>query len=1304
MPVAPQKLVSDSSEDPVLAELIHGLVEQLQRGDLIDADSLSDAYPQYAGQLHELLPTIRALAELGLSADAAPQSHERENSSAAVARPICPDVIGDYQVVREIGRGGMGIVYEARQISLSRRVALKVLPVASALDCRALARFQRESLAAAQLDHPHIVSVYSVGSDRGVHYYAMRFIDGLSLAQIIADLARRSRPTAAEQSYLDGKNDVAGGGSRRDDLHPASRAITGDGETAAFTVAATVSQNAPGISTDHNRNRPEYYRGVARVGMQAALGLQYAHDHGILHRDIKPGNLLIDDQGDVWITDFGLARIETVGNLTHTGDLLGTLRYMSPEQALGNRGAIDQRTDVYALGATLYELLTLEPVFAAEDKASLLRQIATDDPQPLRRRDRALPVDLETVVLKCLNKTPANRYATAVELANDLRRFLDNEPIAARPPAPLERLIKWSRRHRSVASAAVIALVVLVLAGLGVLYERTERRRAATELVNRALEAALRKSDQAQSRPDDLSAWEAALASARQAAALVNAGPVCSELRDRVRFVCANVELGEQKARRHLVETERDRRMLAACEEARHEMVMLAKRRFDRRGMAVAFAGAFRDYGIDLEGLAGEEAARQICDRPIRQQLMLAILEWWSALDDQSAALPTKLLTIAETAAAASPPWEKALPVALRREAGLGALLTVAQEPDLPRQASLLICQALLTQPRDGSDAEVLALLSKTQTKYPDDFWTNEFLGVGMLATANPRPTDAVPFLLAAVALRPTSPLAQMALGVARLATGRNDEATVAFRTVLQLRPNDFDALNQLSLACLRSGRTDDAITEIRRALQIRPDPESHNTLGAALLAQKRHAAAMDEFRRALELRPDFHMARTNLGVALNEAGRYDEATAVLRRVIEMKPDDAKAHSNLGTVLCNQGHLAEAITEQKRALELQPRNPKYHVQLGLALGHQGLLIDAIAAYNRALELKPDDIQALNCLGSALAQQKRFAEAIAAFRRVLELKPADGEGHFGLGYTFQSMSQLDAAEVEYRRALTLKVDDVRAHNNLGYILAVRGRSDDAILEFRRAIELKPDSVFAQGHLAFALRRKGEFRESLEVLRHLDRLGAATPNWRYPTRQWIGDVERLIRLDETFAHFHDGTAEPADAAEQVALAEIAVASRHRPALATRWYQAAFSRDPSLEVDLLVGHRRDAAAASLAAANLPSGELDAAARSEYRRVALEWLKKDLEAVRKLAVSPPPEPEFILAIEEYFVVAKFDDVRSPPQLEKLSEAERSGWESLWRDLKVERDRLTQRPQLRISVEAGAAGLRLEKREPRGD
>ena len=361
----------------------------------------------------------------------------RSSSGRAVADPaLPPEALGDFRIVREIGRGGMGIVYEAVQLSLGRPVALKVLPFAAALDAKQLRRFQNEAQAAAQLHHTNIVPVYAVGCERGVHYYAMQLIEGQNLADLILNLCP---PT-----------------------------LCAPAEGAPVSQPSSVSSSAPTIlaqlSTQRASHAAGFYRTAASIALQAAEGLEHAHQLGIIHRDIKPANLLVDVRGNVWITDFGLAQFHTRAGLTRTGDLLGTLRYMSPEQASGPSIPLDPRTDIYSLGATLYELLTTQPLFEGTDHGRILRHILYDEPRAPRTVDPAVPPDLETIVLKAISKNPAERYATAQDFADDLRRFLDNRTILARRPTLTQHARKWVRRHPSVVAAAII-LLILVTAG-----------------------------------------------------------------------------------------------------------------------------------------------------------------------------------------------------------------------------------------------------------------------------------------------------------------------------------------------------------------------------------------------------------------------------------------------------------------------------------------------------------------------------------------------------------------------------------------------------------------------------------------------------------------------------------------------------------------------------------------------------------------------------------------------------------------------------------------------------------------------
>lgn len=477
-----------------LFEAVQSYLRELEQGRRPSRQEWMARYP-------DLGPALRDCLEgLGLMRDAAAaMSSPRSTAPDARIGVQAGAPIGDFHIIREIGRGGMGIIYEATQLSLGRRVALKVLPFAAGLDDKFLQRFRLESQAAAQLHHNNIVPVFGIGCDRGVHFYAMQLIDGVSLDRVIRllrheDDARSPGSASTEPATAQVWSDLASHTHADEvaDQSATSSTVADRGDAMGQTLANVTGE----LSTQHSKGRSNGYRTVARLMEQAADALEYAHQQGIIHRDIKPANLLVDKQRHLWITDFGLAHLHDEQNLTRTGELLGTILYASPEQVSGQRVLIDQRTDLYSLGATFYELLTLRPVFSGSTRHALLQQVLSDEPVRPRAVDHNIPPELETIVLKLLSKTPADRYDSAQELVEDLRRFLRDEPIAARPPTLLERVRKWGRRHPAYVRAAVLVMfVVLLLSGVSNWFVAKANRRTYA-----ALKAEQLRAEEAESR------------------------------------------------------------------------------------------------------------------------------------------------------------------------------------------------------------------------------------------------------------------------------------------------------------------------------------------------------------------------------------------------------------------------------------------------------------------------------------------------------------------------------------------------------------------------------------------------------------------------------------------------------------------------------------------------------------------------------------------------------------------------------------------------------------------------------------
>jgi serine/threonine protein kinase/WD40 repeat protein/tetratricopeptide (TPR) repeat protein len=465
---------SDSSRDVVLERLAAEFVERHRRGEHPPLSEYTRRYPDLAADIRELFPALVKIEKLKPPADATGEF------AAGAADRLRPERLGDYRILREVGRGGMGVVYEAEQESLGRHVALKVLPSSALLNPTYLARFRREAKAAGRLHHTNIVPVFGVGEADGVPFYAMQFIKGEGLDKVLADVRRLRRPPGAgeaappsegsvAQSLLSGRFNLPAGET---DLLSVPQA-----NEHADTSSATSRLSVGGPEA-------EYYRGVARIGVQVADALAYAHRQGILHRDVKPSNLLLDLQGMVWVTDFGLAKAEGAEELTQTGDIVGTIRFMAPERFEGK--SLPQ-SDVYALGLTLYEMLTLRPAFDDTNKGRLIDRVLHEPPQPPRKLDPRIPRDVETVVLKCLAKDPKERYATAEALAEDPRRFLADRPIHARRTTAAEKTWRWCRRNPWLAglSAAVMLLLLVVAVGSSVFALRLQEELGHRRLAER---------------------------------------------------------------------------------------------------------------------------------------------------------------------------------------------------------------------------------------------------------------------------------------------------------------------------------------------------------------------------------------------------------------------------------------------------------------------------------------------------------------------------------------------------------------------------------------------------------------------------------------------------------------------------------------------------------------------------------------------------------------------------------------------------------------------------------------------------
>ena len=904
--------------ESLVAKLSDEFLEALERGERPDAAAYAARFPEHAETLRQVLSSLEAL-----------QLHGDGEESAAETLSGC---LGDFRIVREVGRGGMGIVYEAEQISLGRRVALKVLPFAAALDAKQLQRFRNEAHAAACLHHQNIVPVYSVGYERGVHYYAMQFIDGRTVAEMIHDLRR---DTGRQQS-------AASGSAIPDAIQAADQP----------TIDAAVA------TTQKSTIDPDFYRTVARLGVQAAEALEHAHQLGVVHRDVKPANLLVDPAGNLWITDFGLARAHGDPALTMTGDLVGTLRYMSPEQALTQRGPVDHRSDIYSLGVTLYELLALAPVFDGKDRHQLLRQIADQRPRPPRQLNPAVPAELETIVLKAMAPSPDERYASAQELADDLERFLYDRPILAKRPGLWQRARSWRRRHRIAVAYATASAAIVVLGGSALL----------------ALSAVRLAREEAQTR--------AALALAEHRRDLVE------QQRDRgdANFQKA-LQAFDSMLNRRLAQARTELARRAVLEDALRFYEDLTRSHEQDERTRYESGWAYARMGTVYSQLGRPADA----ERAQRQGLALldavaaeapAVPRYRSELAGCCAGLGDLVRLIRGQYVEAE--------ALLRRAVSLSEQL-VAEAPAnrayRAQHASALQRLGYLQGMRGQSAAgiEMLrrgqGLLEVLASEESPNAYRLERAGgansLGLMLRLGGRPADAVAAHRQAVSLLSAGPGiaavdptdAELArtyahLGFALAQLGRRDEAEQAIRKALAGR----EALLAASpLAAADRQETALIYTSLAALLQAGERlPEAEQAYRRAVAALQTLAA---QFPGQADFRRNLGLTRYALGALLHDSGRRSEAAemfaggaAAFAEALALTPESPEANNNFAWCLatCPSGahrDAARAVALARRAVELAPEQGGSWNTLGVALYRTGDDRSAVGALDKSMSLR-----------------------------------------------------------------------------------------------------------------------------------------------------------------------------------------------------------------------------------------------------------------------------------------------------------------------------------------------------------
>ena len=995
---------------------------------------------------------------------------------ATVARP---QRIGDYEILSPIASGGMGVVYKARQLSLDRLVALKMMLRADTAAADDIRRFHAEAEAAAQLDHPGIVPIYEVGEADGRHYFSMAFVEGGSLLTLLAE-------------------------------------------------------------------GPMEPRAAARLLKTVVEAVAYGHDRGIIHRDLKPANILLAADGTPKVTDFGLAkRVEAAGDLTHTGQILGTPSYMPPEQARGDLAAIGPSSDVYAVGALLYHAVTGRPPFLAATVMATLKAVLDADPVPPRQLNPQVDRDLETIALKCLEKEPHRRYDSAAAVAADLGRFLSGEPILARQTPAWERAYKWSRRRPAVAMLAAVSLLALVSMAVGGLFyaqaadqraklaqgEARERARQladrdALDATRRALQAAIRRAGQlldAGSLQEAEVVVEQSLAKAGDHAALAEERREIESLKaDLVGRLDADRDRAADRTRLADFDRHRDtaifygsqsfgldpvKNQQTAAEEARAALAIWGidpATKAARGASGGAAPGGWDAAPVDRYSAAERERIRSRCyelllvlaDATLRSAGEPVVRE---SIDAAVAAVDRAAAVIGRDTQATH--LERAECLARRGDAA-GA----ARERSLAKQnadqnaehkttaetaADCFLVGKLLLRPDASATEEDLrrakSAFEQTLLLEPDHFWAQYSLGMQGLRQNRPDMADV--HLTSCIARRPDFAWAYILRGSARTSLGEFDLAAA-----------DFD-----------------------HALVLEPEPEARHVAlvnrAALEFARNRPDDARRLLRDAIDLEPSGYQAVLSLATVESRQGRLDEAIALLDRAVHLEPQAAIVHRQRGRLHAERREFAAAEADLRTAAGLEtlssPARAEDLALLGQMLFRQQRYDEALTVWDEAISLDPDQPQSHLWRAALLVDRGRFAEALPSFDAFLKRGRPNEEFYLTRGMCRASMGSFAAAIDDYSRAIEIE-PSAAALCQRGWLYALRGNPVFGLQDFEQALAREPNHADAHCGRGLALAYVG---------RHADAAAAA---------------ERAVELAEpSFANTYKAATVFAAAAPRVVL---------------------------------------------------------------------------------------------------------------------------------------------------------------------
>jgi tetratricopeptide (TPR) repeat protein len=1191
-----------------------------------------------------------------------PDATNRETIPQAVPAqgigdPTLPLVPG-YEVRTELARGGMGVVYAARDLALGREVAIKIILHNSSP--RALDRFATEAKITANLAHPAIPPVHQLGTlADGSPFLAMKLIRGRTLAD---ELAARPSP-----------------------------------------------------STDLPR--------FVQVFEQVCQAVGFAHSRGVIHRDIKPLNVMVGQFGEVQVMDWGLARKDEPGARrqqpeedrprvdsffidhsatarTAAGSVMGTPSYMPPEQARGDWDAVDCRADVFALGAVLCDILTGKPAYTGTtDRAVWLRACEAELSDAYSRLG-ACGADAELVALArhCLSPQPEDRPADGKAVADAVAAYRtgveERLRVAERQRAVAEAKAVEQRKRRKVQLALAGAVALLVFGAGATAWwldiQAEERRRAAAdaEATRARLEA-----DQARIAGELAAAQARAEAGSRiqqeqtriRVAALLN---LAVELRKNYRFREAKSMLetagreadasGAAELKALVDGAATNLAFVTKLHEIRLDKLRPEKGKWSANRSPAQFRECFREFGFDVVGGNLDELARRLRESPVKDSLIDALDQW--GLEDREPAIRRRIWDL--TATATGQEWRKLVLGARDRVETTEAVLAKIPREELTPSLIGSLGFYLFTAGGNG-----IRLMEQGLIRFPGDFWLHYYLSTLYSYTPG-RQADALGHLRSALAIRPGDAVLWMNLANQLAARGDEQAAEEARQVARSLDPNQPSAdKKDASVFGFLGDVTPDEVIRLTDDL-LRANPKfaaAHAARALGLLQKGDIAGAEKSSREALKLDPKtLGWIHHQVGLAWNKQGDRESAMRCYREVVRDFPDFSLAHDAIGVALVEHNDLAGALLEFQEAVRLDPRNGVTRAHLADCLARTGRGPEALLVARDAVRLQPNDSYVQATVGSTLYFAGDGDGALAAFREAVALDPKNAHAYDWLGYALLNVKG-DAAGAVVAAEQAVKLDPKRAQHrrNLGLARLALGDKERGFEDLREAVKLEPLTPEFHRALGHAMVNEGRFAEGLPHLRRWDELLVKVPGAPDVSAQWVRDCEAVVRAQPRLPDVLAGKAQPADAAERLALARVCLLKTRQYPEAVRFFREAFAQDKKLVADAMTTVRYSGARAAGFAAGDPA--TPAGDRAGHRAQAAEWLRADFEqikfgiAVRRLN----PVGQGHVMMKQWLAERAFAPLRHPFYLATLPPDEAKQYRKLWDDVRQLRDKHDPRPAI---------------------